>query len=102
MSQRGRGGKESRRVEVSIDEEQGVFMISVAAELADIPLFYQPKIAISRPDLCGLEMDISSRRQWFLARPESRHHARPKHKNTQHHAQAQGEQLPGERKAQQG
>jgi MerR family transcriptional regulator/heat shock protein HspR len=36
MSHRGRGGKESRRVEVSIDEEQGVFMISVAAELADM------------------------------------------------------------------
>ncbi len=37
----------------------------LAAELADIPLFYQPKIAISRPDLCGLEVDISSRSEFW-------------------------------------
>ena len=30
------GNRSGRRVEVSIDEEQGVFMISVAAELADM------------------------------------------------------------------
>jgi peptide/nickel transport system substrate-binding protein len=37
----------------------------LATDLADIPLFYQPKIAISRPDLCGLEMDISSRSEFW-------------------------------------
>ena len=37
----------------------------LAAELADIPLFYQPKIVISRTDLCGLDMDISSRSEFW-------------------------------------
>lgn len=30
-------------------------------ELPVVPLFYQLKIAISRPDLCGLNLDVSSR-----------------------------------------
>jgi peptide/nickel transport system substrate-binding protein len=37
----------------------------LATDLPDIPLFYQPKIAISRPDLCGLEMDISARSEFW-------------------------------------
>jgi peptide/nickel transport system substrate-binding protein len=37
----------------------------LTSELPDIPLLYQPKIAISRPDLCGLAMDISSRSEFW-------------------------------------
>ncbi len=40
-------------------------MALLASDLPDIPLLYQPKIAISRPDLCGLEMDISSRSEFW-------------------------------------
>jgi MerR family transcriptional regulator/heat shock protein HspR len=36
MSRPDKGRAETRRVEITIDEEQGVFMISVAAELADM------------------------------------------------------------------
>lgn len=39
----------------------------LAKDLPSIPLFYQPKIVISRPDMCGLSMDISSRSElWNL------------------------------------
>ncbi len=37
----------------------------LAADSPDIPLFYQPKIVISRSDLCGLAMDISSRSEFW-------------------------------------
>jgi peptide/nickel transport system substrate-binding protein len=37
----------------------------LATDLPDIPLFYQPKIVISRPDMCGLGMDISSRSEFW-------------------------------------
>jgi MerR family transcriptional regulator/heat shock protein HspR len=36
MSPQRKGRTDARRVEITIDEEQGVFMISVAAELADM------------------------------------------------------------------
>lgn len=32
-----------------------------AARLPALPLFYRLKVAVSRPDLCGLEMDVSAR-----------------------------------------
>jgi peptide/nickel transport system substrate-binding protein len=32
-----------------------------ARDLPAIPLYFYPKIAISRPDLCGLEMDVTAR-----------------------------------------
>ena len=32
-----------------------------AEELPVIPLYYQLKIAISRPDLCGLDLDVTAR-----------------------------------------
>jgi peptide/nickel transport system substrate-binding protein len=37
----------------------------LATDLPDIPLFYQPKIVISRPDMCGLGIDISSRSEFW-------------------------------------
>ncbi len=32
-----------------------------ASELPSVPLYFYPKIAISRPDLCGLELDVTAR-----------------------------------------
>lgn len=32
-----------------------------AQELPALPLYFYPKIALSRPDLCGLEMDVTAR-----------------------------------------
>jgi peptide/nickel transport system substrate-binding protein len=40
-------------------------METLASDLPDIPLFYEPKIVIARPDLCGLDMDISSRSEFW-------------------------------------
>ena len=37
----------------------------LANDLPDIPLFYLPRIALARPDLCGLAVDISARSEFW-------------------------------------
>jgi peptide/nickel transport system substrate-binding protein len=32
-----------------------------AQELPSLPLFFRLKMAVSRPDLCGMEMDVTAR-----------------------------------------
>ncbi len=37
----------------------------LADELPVVPLFFQQKLAVSRPDLCGMTLDISSRSEFW-------------------------------------
>lgn len=37
----------------------------LAEELPVVPLFFQQKLAVSRPDLCGMSLDISSRSEFW-------------------------------------
>lgn len=46
------------------DSQREVQMI-LADDLPSIPLFYFVKLAVSRPDLCGLNMDVSARSELY-------------------------------------
>jgi peptide/nickel transport system substrate-binding protein len=53
---------------ISADSRAGAArqaMQILAEDLPDIPLFYDPKIVLARPDLCGLNMDISARSEFW-------------------------------------
>ena len=47
-----------------IQSQQQVMRI-LAEDLPSIPLFYFVKIAASRPDFCGMEMDVSTRSEMW-------------------------------------
>jgi peptide/nickel transport system substrate-binding protein len=37
----------------------------LATDVPEIPLFFQIKVAVARPDLCGMSMDVSSRSEFW-------------------------------------
>jgi peptide/nickel transport system substrate-binding protein len=51
----------SRPIDGDFTERSRLVQERFASELPSLPLYFYPKIAISRPDLCGLEMDVTAR-----------------------------------------